>query len=99
MPRFFDFHDDLKLPAEGIDEIAQETREGATDEFGVRQVELCHNSDRKVSCLLEGRTRTRSASTTRRSASRASMFTRVLKEGPLRPARPGPGKGRGAAQL
>ena len=54
VPRFMDFHDDLRLPAEGIDQIAQETREGATDEFGVRQVELYHNADGKVYCLLEG---------------------------------------------
>jgi len=54
VPRFMDFHDDLKLPAEGIQQIAQGTREGATDEFGVRQVELYHNADGKVYCLLEG---------------------------------------------
>ncbi len=55
MPRFMDFHDDLKLSPEAIDEIAQETRDGATDEFGVRQVELYHNTtDGKVYCLLEG---------------------------------------------
>ena len=54
MPHFMDFHDDLKLPAEAIDQIAQGTREGATDEFGVRQVELYHNADGKVYCLLEG---------------------------------------------
>jgi hypothetical protein len=54
VPRFMDFHDDLKLPAEDIDQIAQGTREGATDEFGVRQVELYHNADGKVYCLLEG---------------------------------------------
>ncbi len=54
VPRFMDFHDDLKLPAEGIDQIAQGAREGATDEFGVRQVELYHNADGKVYCLLEG---------------------------------------------
>jgi hypothetical protein len=54
VPQFMDFHDDLKLPAEGIQQIAQGTREGATDEFGVRQVELYHNPDGKVYCLLEG---------------------------------------------
>ena len=54
MPRFMDFHDDLKLPVEGIQQIAQGTRDGATDEFGVRQVELYHNADGKVYCLLEG---------------------------------------------
>jgi uncharacterized protein DUF4242 len=54
MPRFMDYHDDLKLPQEAIDQIAQGTRDGVTDEFGVRQVELFHNTDGKVYCLLEG---------------------------------------------
>ena len=40
MPRFMDFHDDLKLPAEAIEQLAEGTRVGATDDFGVRQVEL-----------------------------------------------------------
>jgi uncharacterized protein DUF4242 len=53
MPMFMDFHGDLKLPQEAIDQIAQGTRDGATDEFGVRQVELYHNADGKVYCLLE----------------------------------------------
>lgn len=54
MARFMDYHEDLKLPQEAIDQITQETRDGATDEFGVRQVELYHNADGKVYCLLEG---------------------------------------------
>ena len=54
MPMFMDYHDDLKLPPEAVDQIAQATREGATDEFGVRQVELYHNADGNVYCLLEG---------------------------------------------
>jgi hypothetical protein len=54
MPTFMDFHDDLKLPQEAIDAIAQGARNKDTDEFGVRQVELFHNSDGKVYCLLEG---------------------------------------------
>jgi hypothetical protein len=54
MPRFMDYHDDLKLPQEAIDQIAAGTRDGATDAFGVRQVELYHNPDGKVYCLLEG---------------------------------------------
>jgi Protein of unknown function (DUF4242) len=53
MPLFMDYHDDLKLPAEAVQQIAQGTRDGATDEFGVRQVELYHNADGKVYCLLE----------------------------------------------
>ncbi len=54
MPRFMDFHDDLKLPQDAIDQIAQGTRDGVSDEFGVRQIELYHNADGKVYCLLEG---------------------------------------------
>ena len=54
MPRFMDYHDDLKLPREAIDQIAEATRDGVSDEFGVRQIELYHNTDGKVYCLLEG---------------------------------------------
>lgn len=54
MPRFMDFHDDLKLPPEAVEQIAQGAKQGATDEFGVRQVELYHNPDGKVYCLLDG---------------------------------------------
>jgi uncharacterized protein DUF4242 len=53
MPRFMDFHDDLQLPAEAIAEIGEGARNGATDEFGVRQVELFHNPEGKVYCLLD----------------------------------------------
>ena len=53
MPRFMDFHDDLKLPSEAIVQITQETQEGKFDQFGVRQIELYHNPDGKVYCLLE----------------------------------------------
>jgi len=54
MPLFMDYHDNLKLPAEAIQQISQETRDHAADKFGVRQVELYHNADGKVYCLLEG---------------------------------------------
>jgi hypothetical protein len=54
MPTFMDFHDDLKLPAEAIAQITAESHEGKTDQFGVRQVELYHNADGKVYCLLDG---------------------------------------------
>lgn len=53
MPQFMDFHDDLKLPDQAIQQIAQETKDQKADEFGVRQVELFHNPDGKVYCLLE----------------------------------------------
>ena len=53
MPLFMDYHDNLKLPAEAVQQIAEGTRDGTTDDFGVRQVELYHNADGKVYCLLE----------------------------------------------
>jgi hypothetical protein len=54
MPRFMDFHYDLKLPDEAIAQIADDTRHERADEFGVRQVELYHNPEGQVYCLLEG---------------------------------------------
>jgi Protein of unknown function (DUF4242) len=53
MPTFMDYHDDLKLPPEAIAQIGEGARNGATDEFGVRQVELYSNPDGKVYCLLD----------------------------------------------
>jgi Nickel responsive protein SCO4226-like len=54
MARFMDFHDDLKLPAEAIAQIAEDARSGKADQFGVRQIELYHNPEGKVYCLLDG---------------------------------------------
>ncbi len=54
MALFMVFHQDLKLPAEAIAQISEDTRAGRADQFGVRQVELYHNPDGKVYCLLEG---------------------------------------------
>ena len=53
MPQFMDFHHDLKLPDQAIQQIAQDTKDKKADEFGVRQVELFHNSDGNVYCLLD----------------------------------------------
>jgi hypothetical protein len=53
MPTFMDFHDDLKLPDEAVRQITKETEEHKVDKFGVRQVELFHNPEGKVYCLLE----------------------------------------------
>ena len=53
VPTFMDFHDDLQLPQQAIDQIGQGSRDGVADEFGVRQIELFHNPDGKVYCLLE----------------------------------------------
>lgn len=54
MPRYMDFHPDLKLPAEAIEQIAEDTRNEKADQFGVRQVELYHNAEGSVFCLLDG---------------------------------------------
>jgi hypothetical protein len=54
MPRFMDFHNDLTLPPEAVEAIAQGARDSVADEFGVTQIELYHNADGKVYCLLEG---------------------------------------------
>jgi hypothetical protein len=53
MPTFMDFHEDLKLPQEAIESIGQGAKNNEKDEFGVRQIELYHNADGKVYCLLE----------------------------------------------
>ena len=54
MPRFMDFHADLKLPEEAIAQIAEDAREARSDQFGVRQLELYYNDAGQVYCLLEG---------------------------------------------
>lgn len=53
MPQFMDYHDHLQLPQEAIDGIAAGARNMESDQFGVRQVDLFHNPDGKVYCLLE----------------------------------------------
>ena len=48
-----DFHEDLKLPDEAIQQITPETKDHKVDQFGVRQVELFHNAGGQVYCLLD----------------------------------------------
>jgi hypothetical protein len=48
-----DFHADLKLPPAAIEQLRGDARDHTYDEFGVRQVELYHNHDGHVYCLLE----------------------------------------------
>jgi hypothetical protein len=48
-----DFHDDLKLPGEAIAQITADARDQRSDQFGVRQLELYHNAEGQVYCLLE----------------------------------------------
>jgi hypothetical protein len=54
MPRSMDFHPDLKLPAEAIAQIADDARHARAARFGVRQIELYHNRQGMVYCLLDG---------------------------------------------
>jgi hypothetical protein len=53
MPMFMDFHDELHLPPEAVQQITEEAKAQQSDQFGVRQAELFHNADGKVYCLLE----------------------------------------------
>jgi Protein of unknown function (DUF4242) len=53
MPQFMDFHENLKLPQEALEQIAISTQQRVTDEYGVRQIELYHNADGNMYCLLE----------------------------------------------
>lgn len=53
MPTFKDYHEDLKLPPEAIAAIRQGALDREVDQFGVRQVELFHNPDGQVYCLLD----------------------------------------------
>ncbi len=54
MPKYVDVHADLKLPQEAIDKFTLEARDGVTDSFGVKQVELYHNPAGHVVCILDG---------------------------------------------
>jgi hypothetical protein len=53
MPEFMDFHPDLQLPQEAIDQLARDAHNHTYDQFGVRQIELYHNDNGQVYCLLE----------------------------------------------
>jgi Protein of unknown function (DUF4242) len=54
VPKFIDYHSNLKLPPDAIDQMREGTKAGQVDQFGVRQVELYHNADGDVYCLLDG---------------------------------------------
>jgi hypothetical protein len=54
MALFMDFHQDLKLPAQAIAQIAEDARHARADRFGVRQAGLDHHPDGTVYCLLDG---------------------------------------------
>lgn len=75
MALFMDFHQDLKLPAEAIAQIAEDARQARADRFGVRSSCTITPRERCTACW-KGRTRKRSASTTPHSASPAATSTR-----------------------
>lgn len=54
MPTFMDAHEGLVLPPEAIEKFRQETRDQVVDAYGVKQVELFHNADGHVYCVLDG---------------------------------------------
>jgi hypothetical protein len=51
---FMDYHEDLLPASEAVRHLTQRTRDGAMDQFGVRQLDLYHNDDGDAFCLLEG---------------------------------------------
>jgi hypothetical protein len=54
MPRFMDFHPDVKMSLEGIAQLREDTKSGKVDAFGVRQIELFYSPEGKgIYCLLE----------------------------------------------
>jgi Protein of unknown function (DUF4242) len=53
MAIFMDFHQHLPLTDEAVAQISDDARNKRADQFGVRQVELYHNADGQVYCLLE----------------------------------------------
>ena len=76
MARFMDFHDDLKLPAAAIAQIAGDTRDARTGQFGVRRIDLYHKPQARCAACLKGQTRKPSASTMRRLESPAVWCTK-----------------------
>jgi len=55
MPKFIDFHPDYQVSAESVAQLRQQTVEGTSDQYGVRQLELFYSPDGQgVYCLLEG---------------------------------------------
>jgi hypothetical protein len=76
MPRFMDFHQDLKLPAEAIAQIADDVRNGRADQFGVQQASSTTTPKAPSSACSTAQTRKQSAATTPRSASTAATSIR-----------------------
>lgn len=53
MPRFMDYHPDLKLSPQALAQLRSDAQAYSYDEFSVRQVELFHDREGHVYCLLE----------------------------------------------
>jgi len=53
MPLFMDYHEELYLPEDAIQQITEGAKAHKSDQFGVRQAELFYNADGQVYCLLD----------------------------------------------
>ncbi|MBI2170977.1 MAG: DUF4242 domain-containing protein [Chloroflexi bacterium] len=53
MSLFMDYHANLKVPKEMLEQVAKDTRARKRDQFGVRQVEYYHNDAGDGYCLLD----------------------------------------------
>ncbi|TAK31331.1 MAG: DUF4242 domain-containing protein [Chloroflexota bacterium] len=54
MSRFIDYHTELKLPQEAIQQLADEAKSGKRDQYGVRVLDVYYNPQGKVYCYLDG---------------------------------------------
>ena len=54
MPTFMDYHNDLTLSQEMLDQLAADTKAGTKDQFGVSQLDLYYNDKGHAYCLLSG---------------------------------------------
>jgi hypothetical protein len=54
MPKFMDFHPNMSISPERIEQLRHETLEGRVDQYGVRQVELFHSAEGERDLLSAG---------------------------------------------
>ena len=78
MPRFMDFHDDLKLPQAAIDQIAQETRTASPTSSACGRSSFSTTPTGRSTACSKGRTRKPSGSITRRSTFPVVRCTRSM---------------------
>jgi hypothetical protein len=54
VPKFIDFHPGYQIAPERVSQLRQDTVEGKSDQYGVRQLELYYSPEGKgVYCILE----------------------------------------------